>query len=306
MSNCPICKKTISPSIYMKKDGVDFFECESCTSIYADPEFIGQIDSGVVVNYSSQYWKDELASSKARSYGSTLVRFAELFIYSRVEIKKILDIGAGPGFFLDACLELLPELSKNIYGVELFPPPIHTNSSNYIIGGLSDLSQKYETGICIEVIEHLTPNMLDGLARDLAKVASTGALFYFNSANPIFVKNEGGAYLDPKIRGHIVSYSIEGLKTIFEKYGFKVISIPGRDYGFLVEFLSPDTKFITIEERINNPLQVNINFLRSDKFGEMFYSMGVESARCYQLQALLSERTHWALSLAKKLSDMGL
>src|SRR3712207_8677462 len=43
---------------------------------------------------------------------------------------------------------------------------------------------------CIEVIEHLSPAILKEVIKQLAGVAEDGAVFYFNSAQPTFVKNE--------------------------------------------------------------------------------------------------------------------
>ena len=239
--NCPIC---LSQFNNIKKyeciDNVDYYECDDCESIFAEESDIFNV-AIEAFSYNEDYWKNETAAAKDRSFGSSINRCAEVFLYSRIPIKKFLDIGTGPGYLLDALSVLMPNYKSMFYGVELFPPPhrFRTSHENYIVGDLTTLNHKFSGGCCIEVIEHLTPTQLRKLASQLANVSEDGAVFYFNSAQPDFVKNEDPGYLDPLGRGHIVSYSILGLRQIFSEYGFAIIPLPGRAWGFLAEFKNP-------------------------------------------------------------------
>ncbi len=73
---------------------------------------------------------------------------------------------------------------------------------------------------------------------DLASVSDKGALFYFNSAQSEFVKNKDPGYLDPYIRGHMISYYLKVLQLLFKEYGFSVIALPWRSWCFLAEYKS--------------------------------------------------------------------
>jgi hypothetical protein len=267
---------------------------------------MAEAPTGLNVNHSSfeyneAYWKNETSAAKGRSFGASLNRCAEVFFYSQIPIKKFLDIGSGPGYLLDALTVLMPCYKSMFYGIELFPPPkaYQSTHENYIVGDLANVHHKFSGGVCIEVIEHLTPQQLRELAGKLAKVSEEGAVYYFNSAQPDFVKNEDPGYLDPHGRGHIASYSIRGLTEIFSVHGFTIIPLPGRNWGFLAEFkkLPSVPNAEDLLNRLWNARPENINKLKSNGFGELMYAIGLESARCYLEHAIATERTRWALSL---------
>ena len=282
--------------MYKCIDGTDYVECSGCGSILAD-----QGNKENSFSYDDEYWKTEAVAAKERSFGSSVNRCAEVFFYSRIPINKFLDIGTGPGYLLDALSTLMPDFASMFYGVELFPPPkkYQSNHKNYMVGALADQREKFSGGTCIEVIEHLTPKQLDILVKSLAEVSEEGAIYYFNSGQPEYVKKEDPGYLDPNGRGHIASYSVRGLKKIFSQYGFTLIPLPGRSWGFLAEFdilkKTPDANDLL--GRLWNPHPENARKLKSNGFGELMYAIGLESARCYLEYAIAQERTVWAMSL---------
>lgn len=298
---CPVCQKGIA-RLYSRIQGVDYFECLECKSIFADPEFMDAQTNQVQSNYGEAYWNFETKSAKSRSFGSSLCRVAETFIYARNPISAFVDIGSGPGYLLDSLSILMPKYRNIFFGVELSPPPheFRTTHENYLIGGLEKLPRKVSAGCCIEVIEHLSPRMLRNLASELARVSEDGAIFFFNSAQPSFVIETDPAYLDPHVRGHIVSYSIAGLRGIFKEFGFTVIPLPGRDWCFLVEKADLNESEMTPEnllQRIWHPNEENRLLLTDNGFGPMMYTAGLEAARCYIEAAIAEQRTKWALSL---------
>lgn len=298
---CPICLKG-KYSHFEEIQAVTYFQCLDCKSIFADPKFMNLVENSEENHYSDDYWKFEVSSAKDRSFGSSINRVAETFLYCKIPIKSFVDIGTGPGYLLDSLSLLMPNYKDIFTGVELNPPPLEYCSKhlNYTIGGLERLSKKVSAGICIEVIEHLTPNNLRGLASALSKTSEDGALFYFNSAQPSFVIQNDPNYLDPHVRGHIVSYSISGLSVIFSEYGLSVIPIPGRDWCFLVEKNILNNSDMTIDSLLNriwHPNEENLKMLKDNGFGPLMYTIGVESSRCYLEAALVEERTKWALSL---------
>ncbi|WP_179284220.1 methyltransferase domain-containing protein [Bordetella genomosp. 10] len=288
-------------------DGIQYYECITCSSLFAEPSFIENVVSGKVRNYDETYWEFETRSARERSFGSSLQRVAETFFYARRQIINFLDVGSGPGYLLDAFSTVLPESADMIYGVEYFPPPeaFRTMHPNYRIGQVGDLEIRFDAGVCIEVIEHLPPEVLDILIAQLAAVSNPRAVYFFNSAQPSFVKTQDPGYLDPHIRGHIVSYGLQGLKGIFNRHGFQLIPLYGRDWAFLAEFMgetvdSPDE----LLGRIWSPHPMNRKTLCDSKFGPLMHSVGLESARCYVESHIAAERTTWALSLDAEVQEL--
>jgi hypothetical protein len=236
--------------------------------------------------YDDDYWHEELTAAKERSYGSSINRVAETLLYARIPVSTFVDIGSGPGYLLDALSTLLPQFSSSIHGVELFPPPAQMRSKhpNYVIGSVGDLSLTISAGVCIEVIEHLYPETLEQLLQQLAARCEPQALIYFNSAQPRFVDDEDPGYLDPFHRGHVISYSLEGLRPIFRRYGFSVFRLPGRTWGFLAEYQSRETTEPDAEAlltRVWTADPSNLQMLQSNSFGPMLRTAGIEAARCY-------------------------
>jgi hypothetical protein len=307
ITNCPICD---APGNFLRTvDDVPFFRCAGCGSLYAHPDFLAAVDRGDAANYGDAYWAAELASARQRSYGGSIVRVAETLRLSRIPVRRFIDIGSGPGYLLDALAALLPNIAGLFHGIELLPPPLADRSThpNYRIGTIADLDGSFDAGVCIEVIEHLTPGILCVLVRELAARSAPGAIYFFNSAQPSFVEQTDPGYLDPKARGHIVSWSIDGAREIFAPAGFNVIPIPGRDWAFFAEFGPART--VSVEDLLSwlwQPVPDNLALFRHDAFGPLLETIGAESARCYLEGALAEGRGHWALSLERQIREAAL
>ena len=149
--------------------------------------------------YAEEYWRNELGAARERCFGPAVLRVAETIAYCRVPIRGFIDIGAGTGWLLDALEVLLPEVIDRFHAIELYPPPLphRTANPNYVVGTLGDMHRTFDAGVCIEVIEHLTPATLRALVAQLAAVSHPGSLYLFNSGQPDFVEREDPGYLDP-------------------------------------------------------------------------------------------------------------
>jgi SAM-dependent methyltransferase len=225
-----------------------------------------------------------MRSARERCFGSTPIRVAETLLYCRRPVRRFLDVGAGSGHLLDALAELLPGATDVFHAVDAFPPPppYRTTHPNFVEGTAADLTGPFDAGVCIEVIEHLAPDVLRRILAGLATVSAPDALYYFNSGQAVFVEQEDPAYLDPLGRGHVVAYSLAGARAIFEPAGFNVIALPGRNWAFLAEFgpvraVSRDD----IYARLWQALPENRALLADGRFGNLLYTAGLESARCF-------------------------
>jgi hypothetical protein len=299
---CPICRNEASR--LRDVDGVAYFKCLTCESLFAHPDFLAAVDAGAAGDYRDSYWERELPAARERSFGPGVVRMAETLRMARMPVRRALDIGSGPGFLLDALGQLVPSLAERVHGVELFPPPPNqrTLSPNYHVGSVGDLEGPFDAGVCIEVIEHLTPAILADLLRQLAAKSAPGALYFFNSSQPSFVEAVDPGYLDPHGRGHVVAWSVAGARIVFERAGFNVIALPGRDWAFLAEFGPPRAVGADmLMDWLWRPAPENIALIRKDRFGSLFETIGLECARCYFESGVAEERTRWAQGLQSEL-----
>jgi len=278
---CAVCEADAAQP-WRNIDGVAYFRCSTCGSLFAHPDFLAEIEAGGGAGYADNYWRSELAAARERCFGPAILRVAETIAYCRVPIRNFVDIGAGTGWLLDALAVLLPEVIDRFHALELYPPPLphRTANPNYVIGTLGDLQQPFDAGVCIEVIEHLTPAALRTLATQLAAVSRPGSLYLFNSGQPEFVEHEDPGYLDPHGRGHVVSYALAGAASIFAPAGFNVIALPGRAWAFLVEFGPGEPcDADALIARLWHPVPENVTMLRSARFGELIRAAALDTAR---------------------------
>lgn len=295
--NCPVCE-TGESLPYTTIDGFAYLRCSSCGSLHIESSVLERMDAGETIRlYDETYWWEELKGARERAAGDGLVRSAEAILYSRRPVRRFLDVGAGPGFLLDSLGKQLPGYAHIFHGVELYPPQERSSHVNYFAGRLADLNSKFDGGVCIEVIEHLTPGMLAALAASLARISNIEALWLFNTGMSDFVMNEDPAYLDPLHRGHIVSYSLAGVTHIFEPHGFTIRALPGKSFAFVAEYQSPPDS-PDFEYRMYHPLAENKQLLEQSC---LLYLAAFEAARSSFFQAECLARTRWALGLQSEL-----
>lgn len=285
---CPCCASGAAP--YAVLSGYAYYRCGFCETIFIDGAVLSAIDGGLnIVSYAGEYWQTQQYAAKQRGYGAALARMAEVFYYGRRPIRKFIDIGTGPGHFLDSVAKYLPEHAHVFYGCEKFPPPdgfYKTPSPNYIPRFLDEVDDAFDAGMCIEVIEHLTPLMLKNLFIHLERTAEENAFFLFNTGMPDYVINENPDYLNPIKNGHIVSYSVKGASALLRGLNLKAFPIPGKTWAFGVEKSPPPPltshkTSVNLEYRVWHPVPENMNVLESGSMGSVLKILGMESARAY-------------------------
>jgi hypothetical protein len=282
---CPCCNTSII-KLFVQKDSYDYYQCRACESIFIAPEILAEIDNGLnLVTYDESYWNAELASSLDRSYGIALARMSEVFYYARTKINKFIDIGTGPGYFLDSVKKYLPDHANVFYGIEKFPPSdLHqrTNHPNYFVGDM-DLfeNEKFDAGMCIEVIEHITPTMLKDLLKNLSLKCNNNALFLFNTGMPEYVTKENMNYIDPCKRGHIVSYSLKAIDHLATPFGFKAYAIKGKTWAFILEYNPTHNVKMDMVDRIWTAVPENLQTLTDKNMGSVIKLLGLETSRAY-------------------------
>lgn len=281
--NCPVCLSA-DTRLFKEVAEMPYYTCNACDVIFISPEVLDQIDAGKgLVNYTETYWKEELPAARERSWGPSLARVAEVFLYARIPIKKFIDIATGPGYLLDAIQYYLPSSGEIFYGNEIFPPPEEycTSNKNYFRGYLHEFGFTFDAGCCIEVIEHLTPSMVGKLFSDLAAKSVENSIYIFNTGLSQFIKNENIGYLDPFVRGHIMGWSVSGVEILARSSGFQILPIPGKAWAFIAEYKPTHNFKNNITDRIWKALPENTNTLKDKKTGELLYILGLDTARAY-------------------------
>ena len=247
------------------------------------------LTGGVLVHYESSYWKDEYESAVKRCYGDCLARMSESVFYCRSKITNFLDIGSGTGKLLSAIKKYIPEKASHFYAIEKFPPKWWrcTFSKNFMRGDYRQiLSRKYQCGICIEVVEHLTPKMLVDIFSIIAEASDLNAFYLINSGFVPYVEQENKYYLNPFVAGHIVSYSAKALFKLLSPLGFNVIPVPGKNWLIAIEYVGKgnvmsDVSQENLTDRIWSALPENTDLLTDKKMGSVLKLLGLESARAY-------------------------
>lgn len=241
------------------------------------------MDTGAtLIEYTKEYWDMEFQEAKNRCFGVCMARLAEVIHYATIPISNFLDIGGGTGLLLDAISLYLPNNVSHFYSVEKYPPEdgYRTENKNFYTCSYSETGLEFQAGLCMEVIEHLTPKMLVDMFREIASVSSNGAIYLINTGMPKYVKEQDPGYLDPFTRGHIISYSIEGICFLLEPIGYRVFPIRGKDWAFCIEYNS-DNIHEDITERIWKSLPENLALLRDSKMGSVIQILGRESVNAY-------------------------
>lgn len=282
-TGCPVCY-SIDTGLLRTVSHFQYFQCKHCEVIFISPDVLDKMNNGeLLIEYNHHYWRDELYAAKERSWGTTLARVAEVFLYARRPLNKFIDIGSGPGYFLDALQYQLPSNSETFYAAELFPPAEEycTQHPNYHRGSLLDLDFTFDGGCCIEVVEHLTPRMLKNLLFDIAAKSVENSIYIFNTGMVDYILHEDINYLDHIVRGHVMGWSIKALQYLAKPIGFDILPIPGKTWAFIAEY-KPDHQFNNpLTDRIWAALPENKQKLRDEKTGDLMYILGLETTRAY-------------------------
>jgi hypothetical protein len=286
-NECPSCQSGHIENL-REVEGYRYYICRTCRFIFIHPAILEKIDMGRTIReYNPDYWQMELSAAKERSYSVALARIAEVIYYTKIPIKNFIDIGTGPGYVLDSLRLYLPSHTDRFHGVERFPPPpeFRTNHKNYRIGNLGDLDLCFEAGMCMEVIEHLTPRMLRNLLEEISAKSKPGACFIFNSGLSDYVLNEDPAYLDPIRRGHIVSWSVEAVRAQCDGLDLTVLPIKGKTWAFIVERRDIRlTANVTedIRNRVWSALPENLEILMDPVMGSVLKILGHHTILAFQ------------------------
>jgi hypothetical protein len=111
-------------------------------------------------------------------------------------------------------------------------------------------------------------------------VCEPDSIFLFNTALPHFVRSVDPGYLDPYVRGHVASYSLNAIDLLLSPFGFRVSPLQGKDWAYIVEY-QPTSAAAPMESRIWTALPENKQILTDPEMGSVLCGLGLDTARAY-------------------------
>lgn len=201
-------------------EAVNLCQCKSCGFVFSR-----NIPSWDEI---SEYYADDY---ELTSYISpiTVKRYHELLdtFESERKTNKILDIGAGYGFFLEIAKErgwevFGTEITQNAVeicrskGIQMFEGPLHQINFDNL---------QFDVVVSIEVLEHInTPKEFVGKINDLLR---PGGLFYLSTPNfdAALRYYLGNKYDVIEYPNHLCYYTKKTLALLMENHGFETLNI---------------------------------------------------------------------------------
>lgn len=197
-----------------KKAGL--VKCTNCNFIFTERK---PTEEELIDYYSNNYDRTRYLSP------ITIKRFHEILDSFEPFRKtgKLLDVGAGYGFFM----EVAKERGWDVYGTEITDEAVQHCESKGLkmfkgdIGSLSLDQESFDVVVSIEVIEHLnTPSMF---VSEVNKVLRKGGVFYlttpnFNSYLRYQLKEE---FDDIQYPNHLCYYTTQTLNKLLTSHNFK-------------------------------------------------------------------------------------
>lgn len=227
--NCPICqsKKII---FFYEKNGFKLYNCFTCKLIFVWP-----IPVNLAYIYQTSYFKSDLDDDRVNKFGyadyeeDKKVMRETFIIYLNKILKltfgrKIFDVGAATGYFLD----LAKQAGWQTSGIEIseYAAKIAGAKGHQIfLGNLENLEikEKYDVVTMWDVLEHL-PDPKRYL-KSVHDILNQGGVLAINTINKsscwarLWGKN-WHAILPPE---HLFYYSVQSLKILLEANGFEIL-----------------------------------------------------------------------------------
>ena len=218
-NSCLLCnsKKLEKLDTYVE---VGLVKCKSCSFVFSEkvPQMQELIDY-----YSNNYERTSyLSPITIKRYNEILDGFEQFR-----KTGKLLDVGAGYGFFM----EIAKQRGWEVYGTELTDEAVqHCESKDLSMykGEFHDLNidpESFDVIVSIEVIEHInTPIQFVNQANKLLR---KGGVFYlttpnFNSVLRYRLKNQYNVIEYPN---HLCYYTPQTLQKLFQENGFNKVEV---------------------------------------------------------------------------------
>lgn len=229
MAECLFCK-TSEKKVVFREFGIDYFRCKNCGHLFSsferDADYDGYFENIKSEEEAIEYWNI--------SHNKMYEAFAKKYMNGKKG--KILDVGAGLGFFVKFAGEVEGWES---FGVEISKGGFNfakekLNLKNFFCGKLEEMNFEGESFDIItmwDVVEHLLkPHSILKKCRELLK---EGGFLFLHTPNGevqlikskikklLFGEKEGKHYLEAK--DHLNLFRGSSISKLIKECGFKTV-----------------------------------------------------------------------------------
>jgi SAM-dependent methyltransferase len=203
-------------------------------SLYGDDYYAPGTGDGGYAGYMTQKpeylatFREELRRIEAvKGQGSTL---------------KILDVGCGPGFFIEAALAR----GHDVYGVDIIPSIVEIARKAYpdrvFLGALEDIDEvrnmRFDVVFASHVIEHV-PDPLTFTKRLIPFLNEGGLIVYVTpNISSMLARISGRRWVSFKIPEHIAYYSPCTIRDLFTRAGLRTVAVQPAYQFYRVPFIA--------------------------------------------------------------------
>jgi len=258
MAKCKLCNSTATVRLF-QKNNYDFVRCRKCGLVFLDYD---PNEKSIHQLYSEGYFKDKNTVRGFLDYFSLQKAFRKTFsrrLQKILRLKKVgclLEIGAGPGFFLNEAKKFF-----RISGNEISKEACDFAEKNYGIYMECNSFQPdnysrdtFDVVVMFDVIEHLAKpfDILRGVfavqKKDGLLVLSTGDV---DSLIAKISRKKWHLFTPPE---HLFFFSKRTIRLALEKVGYKIIKI-NYEYNYYT------LRYIL--ERLTKSLEIGSGFYRN-------------------------------------------
>lgn len=234
---CPLCNGKDYTKEF-SKNGFEYVTCDLCGTLYANPRpSQEQLDRFYSESDSARFWVEEffmpfVEARREKIFKPRAKDFAEK--YSDFENKRIADIGAGFGLFLEELKRIWPEANLCAIEPSIDMAKICTDKGLNVIPkmfeNLTEKDGKYDFLCSFELFEHLNRPLV--FLKKANSVLETGGYLLLTTLNgkgfDIQLLWERHKNVNPP--HHLNFANPKSIRLALERTGFEIVSIttPGK------------------------------------------------------------------------------
>jgi len=259
---CPGCSQKKNQFAF-KKNGFDFTECVSCKTLYLSPRPpLDEFENFYSNSPSARFWVKEvfpvvIESRRDKIFRPNVEKIQSICSSKNIDVKTIIDVGAGYGIFLEEWGKKEPE--TKLIGVEPLPDLSEICQSkgieviSSVVEKVESLEKKADLVVCFEVIEHVHDPLL--FVNVIRKMVAPGGIAVFTGLGvdgfDIQVLWENSKSIFPP--HHINFMSVNGFQQLFKRAGFSEVEVitPGK---LDIDIVRNNQEFLTNENRFTKTL----------------------------------------------------
>ena len=227
MTRCPVCVDSVT-SLWGSREGHSIFECGACRLTFFDLSQLTAHDYRDYYRYTEGWRETDIAYEvevRRRRTVRQLRRLAPM-----VPGRRLLDIGAGPGYF---CRIALDE-DWDAAGVEISARAVEIGRDRLGITYV-DLDEIPEASIdvvcCRHVVEHVADPL--GLLRALRRVLTAGGVLVVHAPHQeplsFFLRNRllrgENTLCSLYLPDHLIGFTASSLSRMAKRAGFHPLSV---------------------------------------------------------------------------------